>query len=169
MYYKPAKYIIIIFVFFTSQMCFSQHLTFQDLKNLYHENTERNSTILYEKGFVFKNSKKDINKLEQLLWMYNRDGSNTSSEYFTKDCTNLFLNKCEKVTYMTSSEKHFVALKKSMQLNFYKFLFSNTNENGVLSHQYLIPGPITATFSTIPLNPRVYVIELEYLEVKEEK
>lgn len=164
MYYKPAKYIITIFVFFTSQMCYSQHLSFQDLQNLFNENSEENSTLLFKRGFIYKNSKKNTDKSEELSWMYNSPGSNSSNEYFYKSCSSLFLNKCEKITYLTSSEKHFVALKNSMQLKFNKFLTSNTNEKGVLFLYFVIPGPLIAKFCTIPNAPRVFAIELEHLK-----
>ena len=68
---------------------------------------------------------------------------------------------------MTTSLNHFNSIKSNMKLSFNKFMYSDTNENGVLSHHYLIPGPLEATFSTIPYNSgiKVYVLEIKKMNV----
>jgi hypothetical protein len=163
------KYIITLCIIFIAPYCYSQHLNFQDLQILYNGNTDENSTVLYERGFVYYNSKKDPDKSEQITWMFKKTDSNTSSEYFFKNCSSLFLNKCEKITYMTTSEKHFISLKKGMQTGINQYINSNTNGKGVLCLNYLIPGPLLAKFSTIPLNPRVFTVEIEFMEIKDSK
>ncbi|WP_395767818.1 hypothetical protein [Aquirufa sp.] len=163
------KYIITLCIILIAPYCYSQHLNFQDLQILYNGNTDENSTILYDRGFVYSNSKKNPDKSEQITWMFKKPDSNSLNEYFFKNCSSLFSNKCEKIIYTTSSEKHFISLKKSMQTGINKYLTSKTNENGVLSLYYMIPGPLIAKFSTIPLNPRVFSVELEFMEITDSK
>jgi hypothetical protein len=82
------------------------------------------------------------------------------------------MNECNQVTYMTSNLSYFNLLKNNLKLSLNKFLYSGTNEAGVLSHHYLIPGPLQATFSTIPLKNgkiiNVYVLVIKQMDIKVE-
>lgn len=154
----------------------SQHLSYNDLLSLYKNNTEQSEELFNKKGFVFKNSEKDgETKSDIITWFFKKPGSRDdfSNEYFFKECSSLFMNHCEKVSYYMTDAIHFGKLKSSMKLNFYKFLYSNTNNNGVLSHYYLIAGPIEVRFCTIPrsgeLGTKVFAVELRKIEFTEEK
>ena len=165
---KINQKILIIFIcLLISQKLFSQHLTFNDLLNLYKSNTEKNDEILLKKGFEFTNTQNDIeNKVSTLNWTYQK----SKNEFFIKECSNLFLNKCGLITYMTTDLNHFIVLKNSMKSMTNTFLYTNTNENGILSHHYLIPGPLEAIFSTIPISSansiKVYILDLKKMDVK---
>jgi hypothetical protein len=159
-------------IFLINHSGFSQHLLYNDLLSLYNNNTEENEGLLNKKGFSFQNSKKDREAETTLItWIFSKQGVDNgfSNEFFTKECTSVFMNNCEKIAYYLTDEKHFDKLKSSMKLNFYKFLFSDTNDNGVLSHYYLIAGPIQVRFCTIPkseqLTTKIYVIELKKVEI----
>lgn len=179
-HYTLSKKTFFFFLIFLSQLtekAFSQHLNYSDILNVYKSNSESNESFLTKKGFTFFNSEKnDETKNTIITWMYKRPGSNTgsSNEYIIKECTNLFQGNCEIVTYYTVNEEHFNFLKTSMKTNFYKFLYSNTNKNGGLSHHYLIPaaglpGPTEASFETIPKNEKmktnIYVFSLRKINV----
>lgn len=178
MKYRRIFHIFFITLSFAgiSQYSFSQHLKFNDLVALYKGSVAQNDEYLRNKYFVLKSSEKDeINKSTELTWMYNRPGSNssTSNEYFIKTCASLFKGECDKVTYMTTDANHFTNLKSGMNQSFNKFLFSETNDYGVLSHHYLIPGPIDAIFKTIPrsetVSTSVYVLEFKKMIIQETK
>jgi hypothetical protein len=175
---KTVLVIFLVSIFFFNKSVFSQHLSYNDILTLYKSNSEENETFLSKKGFTFSKSEKDdaTNKTS-ITWMYRRPGVNNSSsnEYIIKDCSNLFQGDCESITYYTASEVHFNILKNTMKAKFYKFIYSDTNEYGVLSHHYLIPaaglpGPTEAIFKTIPktenLPSKVFVLIFRKVKVE---
>ena len=162
-------------IFLVNYTGFSQHLSYNDLLSLYKNNTEQNEELLNKKGFVFMNSEKDDKtKSDIITWLFKKPGRSDdfSNEYFIKECSSLFMNHCENITYYLTDAIHFGKLKSTLKSMTYKFLVSNTNENGVLSHYYLIPGPTEVKFSTIPnsdkLGTKVFAVGLRKIEITEE-
>ena len=177
MRYIKLKITICLFliIFLTSYSGYSQHLSFNDLLSLYKNNTEQNEELLNKKGFTYKNSEKnDEIKSDIITWLFKKPGKSDefSNEYFTKECSSVFMNNCEKISYYLKDATHFNNLKSSMKSNFFKFIYSSTNDNGVLSHYYLIAGPIQVRFCTIPksskLATKVYAVELKKIEISVE-
>lgn len=167
---KLINVLIVIIFCVISLAGFSQHLSLNELIKLHKNKTEINEELLYKKGFIFYDSEYDSqNQTTKLTWQNKQN----KDEYFIKECSKLFINECDQVTYITSNLSYFNLLKNNLKLSLNKFLYSGTNEAGVLSHNYLIPGPLQATFSTIPLNngkiKNVYVLVLKKMEFKIEE
>lgn len=158
------KNILLVAFVISIRVVSAQHLTFNDLLLIYKSNIESCDELLIQKRFVIYNS--ETKEKNDITWTYKR----TSSEYIIKNCSSIFFNDCDGITYMTSDLNCYNKHRQNMKSELYKYLVSTTNENGVLSHHYLGEGPLEYIFSTIPTNSElkvnVFTIEIKKMDIK---
>lgn len=97
---KSIEGLIVIIFLAISHAGFSQHLSLNELIKLHKNKTEINEELLYKKDFIFYDSEYDSqNQTTKLTWQNKQN----KDEYFIKECSKLFMNECNQVTYMTSN------------------------------------------------------------------
>jgi hypothetical protein len=152
----------------------SQHLTYNELLILQNSSVEKCEEILNKKGFVLSDTKYDEDSKETSInWKY----KNVNNEYFTKTCSNLFSNNCTEIFYMTNNELSISTIKNNMKAGFNKFVYTDTNSKGVLSHHYLINAfksleityPREVVFYTFPTSiseKKLFAIKIHKIDIK---